>query len=422
MDRRALGGFRSWRVPITAPVRGRAGRELAYALLMPLMAGLGLLYLLVVLLGVIATANIVGVPFLALCVVGARGLGAANRGLARALAGEQVAAPAPFRSRPGPLNRLAAALGDVVGWRAVIHGLVRLPAAVLAFAVAAGLWGYGLLLLSCPLWWRTAALPAIAPTTWPDALLLSAAGVALLLLAPWGVRLALVPERWLARTLLGPAPGAARIRTLEQTRALAVDDAAAALRRIERDLHDGTAARLVALAMRLGMAQEELAEADRPERLERARGLVDGAHREAKETLAELRVLTRGIHPPALDKGLEIALETLAARSPIPVALEADLPERPSPAVESIAFFCTAELLANVAKHSGARRAAVELRTRAGLLALLVRDDGKGGAMMDAGSGLRGLADRVRMVDGRLGIRSPAGGPTVVTVELPLHI
>ncbi|GAA2414793.1 hypothetical protein GCM10010404_86230 [Nonomuraea africana] len=246
--------------------------------------------------------------------------------------------------------------------------------------------------------------------------------MALLLLAPWGVRLALVPERWLARTLLGPAPGAARIRTLEQTRALAVDDAAAALRRIERDLHDGTAARLVALAMRLGMAQEELAEADHPERLQRARSLVDGAHREAKETLAELRVLTRGIHPPALDKGLEIALATLAARSPIPVALEADLPERPSPAVESIAFFCTAELLANVAKHSGARRAAVELRTRVGLLALLVRDDGTGGAMMDAGSGLRGLADRVRMVDGRLDIRSPAGGPTTVTVELPLHI
>lgn len=375
---------------ITAPVRVRAGRELAYALLMPLMAGLGLVYLLVVLLSVIATANIVGVPLLALCVVGARGLGAVNRGLARALAGAQVPAPAPFRSRPGPFDRLAAALGDVVGWRAVIHSLVRLPAAVLAFGVAAGLWGYGLLLLSCPLWWRTAAPADITATTWEDALLL--------------------------------APGAARIRTLEQTRALAVDDAAAALRRIERDLHDGTAARLVALAMRLGMAQEELAEADRPERLERARSLVDGAHREAKETLTELRVLTRGIHPPALDKGLEIALATLAARSPIPVALEADLPERPSPAVESIAFFCTAELLANVTKHSGARRAAVELRTRAGLLTLLVRDDGTGGAMMDAGSGLRGLADRVRMVDGRLDIRSPAGGPTVVTVELPLYI
>ncbi|MEV4106629.1 sensor domain-containing protein [Nonomuraea sp. NPDC049695] len=396
-----------WRTAVTAPVGARAWRELGYALAMPLMAGAGLIYLLVVLLSGLMAANIVGLPLLALSVRGARGLGAANRGLARALAGVRVPAPGPFRSEPGLLNWMMAALGDVAGWRAIVHSLVRLPTAVLAFAVAAGLWGGGLFLLVSPPWW-----PAVA------------AGPVLLLLAPWGVRLALVPERRLVRMLLGPAPGTARIQALERTRALAVDDAAAALRRIERDLHDGTAARLVTLAMSLGMAQEELEEAHEPDRLERARSLVDSAHRTAKETLTELRDLIHGIHPPALDKGLEIALATLAARSPLPVELDTDLPERPSPAVESIAFYCTAELLANVAKHSGARRASVEVRARDGRLRLLVSDDGHGGAAMDheTGTGLRGLADRVHMVDGHLDLRSPAGGPTMISIDLPLHV
>ncbi|WP_052422972.1 sensor histidine kinase [Nonomuraea candida] len=407
----------------------RIWRELAYALSAALMAVLGLGYLLVVAFAVLASANIVGLPLLAGLVVGARRLGAANRALARALAGVPVPAPAPHRPGRGLVNRLGVALGDVAGWRAVIHALVRLPAAVLALAAVAGLWGLGLVLLSCPLWWQSLSLPALAPGSWPAALLLALAGAGLLLLAPWGVHAALAPERLLARTLLGPAPGQARIRTLEETRALAVDDAAAVLRRVERDLHDGTAARLTALAMTLGMAQEELDAAAEPERLERARALLDSAHRNAKETLSELTDLIRGILPPALDKGLEVALATLAARSPLPVDLDADLPERPSPAVEAIAFFCTAELLANVAKHSGAGQAAIRVRAEDGRLRLRVWDDGDGGAALGrrtnpaagSGSGLRGLTDRVRVVDGVLEIHSPAGGPTVVTVDLPLR-
>ncbi|WP_188195183.1 sensor histidine kinase [Nonomuraea sp. SYSU D8015] len=413
-DRQADGGSGPWR----AWARAAVWRELAYALAMPLMAGIGVAYLLLVLVGVLLAANVVGLPVLALCAHGARGLGAVNRGLARVLAGEPTPAPAPFRAPPGLLNWFTAALCDVAGWRAVIHSVVRLPAAALAFGAAATLWAGGLFLLGAPLW----APARLRPDIWPGAPLLSVAGLALLLLAPAGVHLALGPERLLARTLLGPAPGALRIRTLEETRARAVLDADAALRRIERDLHDGTAARLVTLAMSLGMAQEELAEADRPERLERARALVGGAHSSAKEILAELRDLIRGIHPPALDKGLEVALATLAARTPLPVELDADLPVRPSPAVESIAFYCTAELLANVVKHSGARHAAVEVRVRDGLLVLTVRDDGRGGAVVGAGSGLRGLAERVAVVDGAFDVRSPAGGPTVVTVRLPLHI
>ncbi|MFI7641642.1 sensor domain-containing protein [Nonomuraea sp. NPDC049400] len=418
MDRQA----ERWRVLITTPVRERSQRELAYVLMLPFMVGAGLVHLVLVLLSVILTANLVGVPMLALSVMAARRLGTANRRLARAWAGVRVPDPAPFRAGPGLLNRLGAALGDVAGWRAVIHGLLRLPAAVLACAAAAGLWGGGLLLLGCPLWGQSFALAYLSPPGWPVAALVSAAGLALLLLAPWGVHLALAPERMLARTLLGPAPGDTRIRRLEQARALAAEDAVARLRRIERDLHDGTAARLVTLAMSLGMAQDELEQADQPERLQRARVLVDSAHRSAKETVAELRDLIRGIHPPALDQGLEVALATLTARSPIPARFEADLPERPAPAIEAIAYFCTTELLANVVKHSGARHAAIEVRVRDGLLILRVRDDGTGGAAIGTGSGLRGLAARVQTLDGMIDIHSPAGGPTVITVELPLHI
>ncbi|MEV4223263.1 sensor domain-containing protein [Nonomuraea sp. NPDC049725] len=410
-----------WRVLIAAPVRKRSRRELAYALILPIMVGAGLVHLVLVLLSVMLAANLVGVPMLAVSVVAARRLGTANRRLARAWAGVRIADPAPFRAGSGLLNRLGAALGDVTGWRAVIHGLLRLPAAVAACAAAAGLWGGGLFLLGCPLWGHFSALAHLSPGR-PVAVLVCFAGLALLLLAPWGVHLALAPERLLARTLLGPAPGDTRIRRLEQARALAEEDAVARLRRIERDLHDGTAARLVTLAMSLGMAQDELERADRPERLQRARVLVDSAHRSAKETVAELRDLIRGIHPPALDQGLETALATLTARSPIPARFEADLPGRAAPAIEAIAYFCTTELLANVVRHSGASHALVEVRARDGLLTLRVRDDGAGGAAIGAGSGLRGLATRVRTLDGTIDIHSPAGGPTVITVELPLHI
>jgi signal transduction histidine kinase len=153
----------------------------------------------------------------------------------------------------------------------------------------------------------------------------------------------------------------------------------------------------------------------------RIRDLVDSAHRNAKEALVELRDLARGIHPPVLDAGLADALATLAARSVIPVELTADIPVRPTPAIETIAYFCAAELLANAAKHSGASVVAVDARQRGGTLRLRVRDDGAGGAAVGRGTGLAGLVQRVRTVDGRFRLSSPAGGPTVVTIELPLR-
>src|SRR5215469_3433591 len=241
----------------------------------------------------------------------------------------------------------------------------------------------------------------------------------------WGAALIAVAalELWIAYHLL-VAPLPQRVRELERSRAHVVDDSAARLRRIERDLHDGAQAQMVAVAMKLGLAREKLGgvveETGRAD-LERVLELIAAAHRGAKEAITELRDLARGIHPPVLDQGLGIALTTLVARSDVPVELVVDLPARPSAAIETIAYFCAAELLANVVKHSGARHATLAAVHGPGLLRVQVSDDGCGGARIEERGGLAGLAERVKTVDGRLQLSSPPGGPTVVTVELPSH-
>ncbi|HEY4854101.1 MAG TPA: histidine kinase [Streptosporangiaceae bacterium] len=241
----------------------------------------------------------------------------------------------------------------------------------------------------------------------------------------WGASLIAVGalELWIAYHLL-VAPLPQRVRELEQSRAHLVDDSAARLRRIERDLHDGAQAQMVAVAMKLGLATKKLrgmADGTGQSDLDRVLELVAAAHSGAKEAISELRDLARGIHLPVLDQGLGIALTTLAARSDLPVELVIDLPERPSAAIETIAYFCAAELLTNVTKHSGARHATLEAVHMPGLLRLRVSDDGCGGANVDARGGLAGLTERIKTVDGRLQLSSPPGGPTAVTVELPSH-
>jgi signal transduction histidine kinase len=214
------------------------------------------------------------------------------------------------------------------------------------------------------------------------------------------------------------AVAAERERELTQRRARVVDEAEARLRGIERDLHDGAQVRLVALAMALGEIKENLEhEAD----AERTISLAAAAHRNAKETLAELRDLAKGIHPAVLDRGLPTALAVLAEASAVPVGLTVDLGGRPSPAIEAIAYFCAAELLANVAKHSGAGRAGIGVSDESGRLVMSVTDNGAGQARLKPGGGLAGLVERVQTVDGLLSVDSPAGGPTTMTVELPVH-
>ena len=356
-----------------------------------------------------------------------------------------------------PGGWLDGATRDKTAWRARGYLVLKLPLAVAGLAVAAGCWLSGLFFLTVPALWtlvpppvisghvgacrpggRCITLPGPAGVSVPVArhfmisvsgvgtwnlshpLVLVPLGAALLLAAPWLTRAVTQADRSLIRRLLGPASLDERARILRETRARAVDDSAARLRGIERDLHDGAQAQLVALAMKLGLAKEKLSTAA-PADLARASRLVDDAHRGAIEAIADLRVLARGIHPPVLDNGLADALATLAARSALPVELVTDIPERPSAAIETIAYFSAAELLTNAARHSGARHVTLEAVHVSGLLRIRVSDDGNGGARPVPHGGLRGLADRIRTVDGRLDISSPPGGPTVVTVELPSH-
>jgi signal transduction histidine kinase len=218
------------------------------------------------------------------------------------------------------------------------------------------------------------------------------------------------------------AAAAERARELQERRARAVDQSVARLRRIERDLHDGAQVRLAALAMVLGEVTENLEHADGGTDGDgHIRMLISAAHRNAVETLAELRDLARGIHPPALDRGLAPALGSLADTVSIPVDVSVRSCERPSAAIEAIAYFCAAELLANITKHSGASRAAISIRDDRGRMLMTVTDNGSGGARLAPGGGLAGLCERVQTVDGHLGIDSPAGGPTAITISLPGH-
>jgi signal transduction histidine kinase len=274
----------------------------------------------------------------------------------------------------------------------------------------------------------------VAVSRWVAAVCFVIAAVVLLALGYWwgalffvaaalNGSLAYLVPRW---NLLRDAPkNVERVRELQRSRALVVDDAAARLRRIEQDLHDGAQSQMVAVVMKLGLAREHLsASTGRLEGadLDRARQLVGAAYRGAMEAITELRDLARGIHPPALQEGLAAALAGLEARSDLPVELAVDLPERPSPAIETIAYFCAAELLTNAAKHSRAKRAKLEVLHQPGLVTMRVSDDGTGRARLQPGGGLAGLAERVKTVDGSLQIDSPTGGPTVITIELPSHI
>jgi len=346
---------------------------------------IGFVYVITVMsVGAGLTLTVIGLPVLALGLMGARQLGKLERARARALLGVRVDEPSrlPFRGRGGFFNRLWMALKDPVGWRTVLYELMRLPWSIVTFTV---------MLTSLFVLWPV--LPFIAR------------GLA-------------NADRAMVRALLSPSDGLERrIAELESDRGVVVDTAAADLRRIERDLHDGAQARLVNLAMGLGLAKEKLLEGRADETVA---AMVDEAHGEVKLALQELRDLARGIHPAVLtDRGLDAALSSVGARCTVPVKVTADLPARPAAAIEGIAYFTVSELLQNVSKHSGARSASVDVWRSENRLLIQVWDDGRGGASLDGGTGMAGLADRLGAVDGLFIIDSPVGGPTTITAELP---
>jgi len=307
-------------------------------------------------------------------------------------------------------------------WRQIAYCLLWLLVGSVDFSITVGMWALSLALICLPAY--NFALPGGGARIGglvvggPLALSISVvAGLVLLVGVPQAVRGLASVEARLAGALLGPGSArvlAARVAQLEDSRARSLSSAEAERARIERDLHDGAQQRLVSVAMELGRAKAKF-DTDP----QGARNLVDQAHADAKEALTELRHLVRGVRPPVLtDRGLDAAVSGLAALSPIPVAVSVDVPQRPSLTSESIAYFVVAESLANVAKHSRARQASVDIRTVGDRLRLTVRDDGVGGAD-PGGSGLAGLAGRVAGVDGTLRIDSPPGGPTLIQVELP---
>ncbi|MFI8457319.1 sensor histidine kinase [Kitasatospora sp. NPDC085464] len=383
MERPPLYGARMWHraghLLLNLPL-GIAGFVLAVT---TLSVGLGL------------SVTVVGLPLLAVGLAAQRSLGALGRRRARAAYGSGIDEPGPVRPRrPGVVGYTIAHLTDLLNWRTALYNVLMLPWGILSF---------------------TLTLVSVV-VLWP--------------VLPWVIRGMAATDRILIESLLFPGALAERVRELEDDRGAVVDTAAADLRRIERDLHDGAQARLVALAMDLGMAKERLREVETEQDVAAAAKMVDNAHGEVKLALQELRDLARGIHPAVLtDRGLDAALSAVAARCTVPggVKVNVDLtgrdgePERPDSAVEGIAYFTVSELLTNVSKHAGARTASVDVWRSDHQLMVLVQDDGKGGAAPYPGSGLAGLAERVRAVDGVFLVDSPDGGPTTVTIELPWH-
>jgi signal transduction histidine kinase len=365
---------------------------------------------------------LLGLPVLSLTLQGCRAFGAFERARVSLMIGQVIQPPAK-KTLPegGWLRRWMARLTDSSSWRQLAAALVLLPVTAVGYAVAVSVWSVALALIALPAY--NLALPRGGADVFgwvlrgtPTMVAAAVVGVVLLLNAPYVTRSMVAVQVWVDRKLLGPSRRnlAVRVGELERSRSRMVDAADADRRRIERDLHDGAQARLVSLAMELGRAKAHFD--DDPER---AKALVTQAHEDAKTALVELRSLVRGVHPPVLsDRGLDAALSGLAAICPVPVTVQVEVAKRPSATVEAVAYFVVAESLTNVAKHSGAAAATVSVRSESDVLHVVVRDDGRGGAVA-TGAGLAGLADRVQAVDGHLGIDSPVGGPTVIEVEIP---
>jgi signal transduction histidine kinase len=417
---------------LRAPFTFRTWRELTYLLICPVVSTLAFTLTIAfsgIGLGLLIT--FIGLPLLAAVIYSGRIWGAVFRWFSKTFLRSPVAAPPPLARRRGVLGWLVSCFRDRAGWRGLAYIVASFPIMIAASYAAIVAWAVCFTAATYAAWWAIfdpqttdthgvtrhsgAQIGSLYFDQLWSALLFSAVGVvAFWLIPPWLTRGAAALDRILIRSLLGPTRRDLRVTELERTRSVAVESSAATLRRVERDLHDGTQAQLVAMAMNISRARSKLASGD----AEGADTLLDSANAAAKDALSELRDVVRSIHPPSLDRGLVDALATLASRNSIPTELRANIGERPSPGVETIAYFCVAELLNNARLHAQASRAVVDVTQHPGALVLRVWDDGMGGARVavpdgDArsGTGLSGLIERISTVDGRLSIDSPTGGP-----------
>jgi signal transduction histidine kinase len=323
---------------------------------------------------------------------------------------------------------IVAAVRSAATWRQLRYHLLAGPALAVASIVTLACWLAGLM-YTLVYAYAMALPPGNAlhrhvagrlrwegPFAIPGDAFVTAAGLVLLLAAPWLTAAVAALDASATQAMLGPSRTEEleqRVEELAQTREGAVDAADTERRKLERDLHDGTQQRLVALAMNLGMARTATT-------VEEAQQAIAEAHEDTKAALTELRNLVRGLHPPVLeDRGLDAALSGIAARMPIPVRLSVDVPRRPPAIIEAVAYFVVTEGLTNITKHAQASQAEVVVQRAGDRLHVIITDDGVGGADPAHGTGLGGLAKRVASVDGTFEISSPAGGPTLLTVDLP---
>ena len=362
--------------------------------------------------------TLIGIPKLL-----GRHLGHAVVGQRRALARPLAGVPIPLSRRRWRgdtiLQRVRNAVTDPMTWRELVWLILMFGIGTASFIAGVTAFSIGLGFLTLPLWaWSLPDGVEVGVTTIRSVgwmvVFSAVAGPPAAVLGAWVLRGSALVQAKLAQALL-EGEEQERITELQVSRAGAVDAAAGELRRIERDLHDGAQARLVALAMEIGMAREQLRRDP-----EAAAALLAGAHEDAKTALVELRDLARGIHPAILtDRGLDAAVSALAARCPVPCTVAIDLPERLPAAIESAAYFTIAEALTNVAKHSGASRCAITGEIKDMVLSIEVADDGRGGLRESAGTGIAGLRGRVEALDGRLLVVSPDDAGTVLRAELP---
>ncbi|MFI5659236.1 histidine kinase [Streptomyces sp. NPDC051684] len=357
-----------------------------------------------------------------------------ERALAAEWSGITVeSAPAPVlgkeKERLGPLARYRWVFGDAQRfrewrWTAMYSFVGGLIACVPGALVLFGLWGVFLAFFGADLaqnaGWDGLWYTAIPVRDVPTGVMAGVLGLALAKTGLWIAPSMVDRHARFVRATLSPTEQelmAARIAHLSATRTDAVDTSAAELRRIERDLHDGAQARLVAMGMTLDAAEHRLN--DDPEAV---RALLAEARASSSAALQELRDLVRGIHPPVLaDRGLGDAVRSLALLSPLAAEVTVDLPARPEPPVESAVYFAVAETVTNAAKHAEAERLWIDIAYDAGTMALrvAVTDDGRGGADPARGSGLAGIERRLATFDGVLAVNSPAGGPTQISMEVP---
>ncbi|MFU8852563.1 sensor histidine kinase [Micromonospora sp. SL1-18] len=419
---------------MAAPVRARTWRETLHLLFGAPLSAVGLLFVGLAAYAVLASVTVVGLVLLAGVVTASRGMGVLERVRARRLLALDLPPAAPrARRHSGAVGRVRNALADPTGWRCLLHALVAVPVGVVQAYLVGLWWLLSLGTLSYPLWsWLMPLRDGHRadeiriggwhwyPDAWPYPLVVCAVGLVGVLLAPWLVAGLANLDRVRLQALLAGSTARQRAQLSERRRTRAVEQSGTHLRRIERDLHDGVQARMVALAIELGRARDDIAHGlGSQEVAER----VTAAHEQAKQALVELRELARGIYPAVLnDLGLDGAVPLLTARCPVRVSTDIDVPQRPVGAVEATAYFCVAELLTNIAKHSGATTASVRVRRRADRLLIEVADDGQDGATVVTGGGLDGVISRVDSVDGTVSVSSPPGGPTAIRMELPCEL